>query len=200
MKSNVCRIEKGTKDLDAILRESEKVAVYNDLTHKQSLQLRLLCEEIDGMLPEIIDDFAGDLWIEFEDGVCKVNVSIEFAEFSVEKKQELVALATNKKNAAATGVVGKIRSAVENLFLNEDTMHMYAMSSESFYAASGYTLNMDNSYLWSLEQYRNMVQKDKTQSEAWDELEKSVIASVADDVIIGVKGKRANIVIVKKFA
>ena len=120
MKSNVCKIEKGTKDLAAILKESEKVAVYNDLTHKQTMQLRLLCEEIDGMLPEIIDDFEGDLWIEFEDGVCKVNVSIEFAEFSVEKKQELVALATNKKNAAATGVVGKIRSAVENLFLKQD--------------------------------------------------------------------------------
>ena len=27
MKSNVCKIEKGTKDLDAILKESEKVAV-----------------------------------------------------------------------------------------------------------------------------------------------------------------------------
>jgi hypothetical protein len=200
MKSNVCKIEKGTKDLAAILKESEKVAVYNDLTHKQTMQLRLLCEEIDGMLPEIIDDFEGDLWIEFEDGVCKVNVSIEFAEFSVEKKQELVALATNKKNAAATGVVGKIRSAVENLFLNEDTMHMYGMTSESFYAASGYTLNMDSSYLWSLEQYRNMVKGDEAQSDAWDELEKSVIASVADDVVIGVKGKRANIVIVKKFA
>ena len=38
------------------------------------------------------------------------------------------------------------------------------------------------------------------QAEAWDELEKSVIASVADDVIVGVKGKQANITIVKKFA
>ena len=56
MKSNVCKIENGTKDLDAILKESEKVAVYNDLTRKQSLQLRLICEEIDGMLPNIISD------------------------------------------------------------------------------------------------------------------------------------------------
>jgi hypothetical protein len=34
----------------------------------------------------------------------------------------------------------------------------------------------------------------------WDELEKTIIASVADDVIVGVKGKNANIIIVKKFA
>ena len=71
MKSNVCRIDNGTKDLAAILRESEKVAVYNELTHKQAMQLRLLCEEIDGMLPNIIDDFDGELWIDFDDGVCE---------------------------------------------------------------------------------------------------------------------------------
>ena len=69
MKSNVCRIENGTRDLTAILEESERVAEYNGLTHKQALQLRLLCEEIDGMLPHIIDDFDGELWIEFENGV-----------------------------------------------------------------------------------------------------------------------------------
>ena len=50
MKSNVCKIDKGNKDLELILKESEKVAVYNELNHKQTLQLRLLCEEIDGML------------------------------------------------------------------------------------------------------------------------------------------------------
>ena len=121
MKSNICKIEKGTKDLAAILRESEKVAVYNELTHKQALQLRLLCEEIDGMLPGIIDEFEGDLWIEFEEGVCKVNVSIHFNEFTVEKKDELIGIAKNKKNAAAVGIAGRIHSAVENFFLDEET-------------------------------------------------------------------------------
>jgi hypothetical protein len=42
--------------------------------------------------------------------------------------------------------------------------------------------------------------KREEKSEDWDELEKSVIASVADDVIVGVKGCRASITIVKKFA
>ena len=86
MNSNVCKIENGTKDLAAILKESEKVAVYNELTHKQTLQLRLICEEIDGMLPNIINDFSGDFWIDFENGVCKVNISLKFDEFTAEKK------------------------------------------------------------------------------------------------------------------
>ena len=205
MKSNVCKIENGTKDLAAILKESEKVAVYNELTHKQTLQLRLICEEIDGMLPNIIEDFSGDFWIDFEDGVCKVNVSLCFDDFSAEKKEGLVGIAKNKKNAAAVGIVGKIRSAIEDVFLLDDSYGGGDMSLESRYFVTEYYntmdhyLGMDYPCLWSLEQYRSTVKKEE-KTEAWDELEKSVIASVADDVIVGVKGKRADIIVVKNFA
>lgn len=199
MKSNVCKIENGTRDLAAILRESEKVAVYNDLTHKQTLQLRLICEEIDGMLPNMIDKFKGNLWIEFENGVCKVNISLRFDEFTADKKEALVGISKNQKNAAAVGIVGKIRSAIENVFLDEDAVRGFDMSTEAFYSTTEYYGHMNYSCIWSLDQYRSTIKK-KEKSAAWDELEKSVIASVADDVIVGVKGKQADIIIVKKFA
>ena len=197
MKSNVCKIEKGSKDLDAILKESEKVAIYNGLNQKQTLQLRLLCEEMDGMLPNIIDDFSGDIWFEFENGICKVNVSIQFDEFSFDKKERLISIAKNKKNAAAIGIVGKIRSVIEDFFLDGKSLQPYVVSSGLFNLATGYSEGVDYSYLWSLGQYKNTVKQE--QAEDWDELEKSIIASLADDVIVGVKGKQANIVIVKNF-
>ena len=199
MKSNVCKIEKGTRDLEAILKESERVAEYNGLSHKQALQLRLLCEEIDGMLPNIIDDFDGELWIDFEDGVCKVNVSITIPEFNTEKKEELIGIAKNKKNAAAVGIVGKIRDAIENFFMDEARTEAIALSSGYHALEVAYGEPVDYAYLWRLEQYRNSVKKEE-QADAWDELEKSVIASVSDDVIVGVKGRQANIIIVKAFA
>ena len=199
MKSNTCQIKNGTKGLAAILNESEKVAEYNGLTHKQNLQLRLLCEEIDGMLPNIVEKYEGTLWIEFEDGICKINVSIESSEFDSDKKEELIGISKNKKNAVTVGIVGKIRNAIKNFFLNHDTALAFATASENFYFAPEYSMGVDCTYLWSLEQYRNSVKKEE-QAEAWDELEKSVIASVADDVIVGVKGNQANITIVKKFA
>ena len=199
MKSNVCKINKGSEDLAAIFSESEKVAVYNGLTHKQALQLRLLCEEIDGMLPSVIDDFTGELWIEFEEGVCKVRVSLEPTKFTAAKKDELIALSKNKKNAAAVGVVGKIRSAIETFFLDEEAIRCCPFSSGVFTMATGFSEGVDYAFLWSLDQYRNKV-KEQQSAQEWDELEKSVIASVADDVIVGVKGKRADITIVKKFA
>ena len=199
MKSNVCKIEKGTRDLDAILKESEKVAEYNGITHKQTLQLRLLCEELDGMLPYIIDDFEGDFWIDSEKGECKINVSIKIPDFNIEKKDELISVAKSKKNAAAVGIVGKIRNTIEDFFLNEDAMAAFGATSNAVYLPTGFSEDTDYTYLWSLDQYRTEVKKE-VKPEAWDELEKSVIANVADDVIVGIKGKRADIIIVKNFS
>ena len=197
MISNVCKIEKGVKDLGAILRESEKVAVYNELNAKQAGQLRLLCEEVNGLLPNIVDDFDGEIWIEFEEGVCRVNVNIHFYEFTTDKKKQLIALAKNKKNAAAVGVVGKIRSAIENIFLAGNNVPVYDMATQ-FQFATAYSVGADYSCMWSLNGYRRYVKEEKV--EEYDELEKSIIASIADDVVVGVKGKDARIVIVKKFA
>ena len=198
MRSNICKIEKGTKDLDAILKESERVAEYNGLSHKQSLWLRLLCEEIDGMLPNIIDDFDGELWIDFEDGICNVNISIQIPEFNTSKKEELIGISKNKKNSAAVGIVGKIRDAIENFFLDEMSMDVLSLSPVTIEQGRGFGNAVDYGYAWRLQEYRSSVKKEE-QRAAWDELEKSVIASVADDVIVGVKGRRANITIVKKF-
>ena len=198
MKSNVCKIYKGTKDLEAIFKECEKVAVYNGLTAKQGLQLRLLCEELDGMLPNVINDFDGELWIEYEEGVCKVNVSIQMPNLDIAKKEELIGIAKSKRNAAAVGIIGKIRSAIEDFMLDEVAVNALAVMTESYNLSAERGGSVNYTHCWSLGDYRSTVKKEE--AEAWDELEKSVIASVADDVIVGVKGKQADIVIVKKFA
>lgn len=199
MKSNICKIEKGTKDLEAILKESEKVAAYNELTHKQTLHLRLICEELDGMLPEMVGDFDGKLWIEVEDGVCYVKAIIEIDSITAQRKEHILSVAKNKKNASAVGIVGKIRSAMENFFLDYEPADSGFMSSSTGGALTAYDMGWDYMYYWNLGEYRTSVSKEE-KADAWDELEKSVIASVADDITVGVKGSRAEITIVKKLA
>ena len=199
LKSNICKIEKGTRDLAAILAESERVAAYNGLDGKQTLQLRLLCEELDGMLPNIIGDFDGELWIELEDGVCKIHASVQIPELDTEKKEGLIAIARNRRNAAAVGLVGKIRDAIENLFLDKESMEALSLSTGSLGFGTGASEGVDYSYFWRLDEYRSSVSREE-QTEAWDELERSVIASVADNVTVGVRGKNATIVIMKSFA
>lgn len=198
MKSNVCKIENGIRNLEAILQESENVANYNGLNQNQTLQLRLLCEEIDGMLPKIIGDFDGEFWIEYENGICKMNISIEFSDFTIEKKKELISVATNKKNAAVKGLVSRICSAIEDFFLSEGNYEPYDMETSCYYLPSEFHTGVDYFNLWRLEQYKTTITQEENKEE-WDELEKSIIASIADDVIVGVKGRKANIIIVKKF-
>ena len=196
MISNICKIEKGTSDLSAILNESKKVAVYNELDEKQTLQLRLICEELDGMLPNIIDEFSGEFWIEFTNGVCKVIASVCFEEFTAEKKKELVKLSTYKKNACAVGLVGKIRSVIEDLVLDDEVSKKYDMAM-MFNSAMEYSVGTDTTCCWSLNKYRNTESNQTTKD--WDELEKSIVANLADDIIVGVKGKQATISVVKNF-
>ena len=197
MKSNVCKIEKGTLDLDAILSESEKVAVYNELDKNQTLKLRLMCEELDSMLPNIVDEFDGDFWIEFENGVCKINVSIKLEEVTASKKKALIDVSTSKKNSAYSGFFGKIRSFIEDYFLDSEQSKYYDMAG-LFNFANEYSTRMDCSYMCSLKQYKHILKQEEKQQE-WDELEKSIITSFADDVIVGVKDTQANIIIIKKF-
>lgn len=199
MRSNVCEIQRGGKELEGILRESEKVAAYCELSSKQALHLRLLCEELDGMLPEMIGDFDGKLWIEVEDGICKINVSLALDEISGERRKELIGIAKNKKNAAAVGIKGKIRAAAESLFLNDEVADAFAASAMSMDLSTGSYIDSDYSRCWSLNSYRSNV-KSAGAGDAWDELEKSVIAKVADDVVVGIKGKQVDIIVVKKFA
>ena len=195
MQSNICRIENGSLDLMTILKESEKVAVYNELTDGQASQLRLLCEEVDGMLPNIIDEFCGDFWIDFENGICKINILVKFEDFTSTKKKELIEIAKNKKNSASKGIWGKIRSALEDIFLDVDSYNAQNLV-RPFNCLNGYTLSNDYAYTWSLQNYK---QVNKTEDKEWDELEKSIITSLADDVIVGVKGKTASIIIIKNF-
>ena len=41
--------------------------------------------------------------------------------------------------------------------------------------------------------------QENSENEKWDELEKSIVAKLADDVIVGVRGKNVEIVIKKEF-
>ena len=52
---------------------------------------------------------------------------------------------------------------------------------------------------WSLSQYQTAVKENESSLENWDELEKSIIANLADDVTVGVKGDNVEMIIKKKW-
>jgi hypothetical protein len=74
----------------------------------------------------------------------------------------------------------------------------YIPHSEYLY---GYEMiDVHYTYAWTLDHYTEC-QRERSvdNSEEWDQLEKSIVAKLADDVIVGVRGKKVEIIIKKEF-
>ena len=79
MKSNICVIKRGGLGLENILREVEKVTDYNSLDQKEALRLRLLAEELVGMLPELVKNFEGCFWLQNNEKQYATRVCTKYA-------------------------------------------------------------------------------------------------------------------------
>lgn len=199
MKSNICAIEKGGLGLENILAEVEKVSSYNGLPKKEALRLRLLAEELAGMLPELVRSFEGYFWLENKGNKYELHTELSVDGLSKEKKQALIAVSATRKNAAASGFMGKIREIAENMLLHSETPDTSDLYSDEYLSNYG-AADISYSYAWTLEHYIEQ-QKEKPDAayEEWDQLEKSIVAKLADQVIVGVRGRKVEIVIQKEF-
>ena len=198
MRSKNCAIKKGGEGLKDVLAEVEKIADYNELPKKQTLRLSLLAEELVGMLPELVKNFEGSFWIQSKGTQYELHVELLVDSLSKERKEALIEVSANKKNAANTGFMGKIRDIAENMLLRseEDFGEVYAVDQE--YMTDYQSFDYHYTYAWTLNNYVSNKQE-STDSATWDELEKSIVAKLADDVIVGVRGKKVEIVIKKEF-
>ncbi|MBR6399867.1 MAG: hypothetical protein IKS17_01405 [Firmicutes bacterium] len=195
MKTDVFKLTGDRAELERMLDESEKAAKYSDLDKKQTIRLRLLAEELIGMVPELVEYVTGDFWIESEGKAFELHISATLDDMFSADRDKLMSLSKSGKNAAAKGIMGKIRSAFETMLFEYASLppeiyndyYTMGMMPEPYYYSS----------LWSLEQYRQAAEQNE---DAWDELEKSIVANLADDVVVGIKGKNVDIIVKKNFA
>lgn len=191
MQSDIIKISRSEDNLNKILSETQKTAEYARLTSKQSIKMRLIAEEFVGMMRELSQNFEGEFWIEREDLSFSFVAQIHINEvMDMQTKRKFIEVSSDKKNAAAKGIMGKIRDVVENLLYSENAM--YSASFISYQLETAVLLNDQ----WTLNRYKDA---ERNKPEPWDELEKSIIANLADDVIVSVKGKNVEIVIMKNF-
>ena len=198
MKSNICVIKRGGLGLENILTEVEKVTNYNNLNKKEALRLRLLAEELVGMLPELVKNFEGCFWLQNNENQYELHMELSVKGLSKEKKEQLRSVSANNKNAAAVGFMGKIRDIAENMLLfSDDPSRRSFFESDFLY---GYdAADIHYSYAWSLDYYMEKHRVKKNSENEWDELEKRIVAKLADDVIVGVRGENVEIIIKKNF-
>ena len=208
MKSNICKLNKDLTCLEAVLAEVEKVTTYNALEDKKALRLRLLAEELCGMLPGLIENFSGAFWAENEGDNYELHVELKADDMSIDLRDELISVSKSGKNVAAKGIMGKIRAVAETMLLaafDPDLAPMVAPG--EFYDYHGYNMGfgyivpemeaeLGGIYTWSLFDYKTAVE-DK--EDEYAELERSIVAKLADDIIVGIRGKNVEIVVKKSF-
>ena len=203
METNRIIIKNNGTGRDRLFEELEKFATYQELSYKETLRLRLLAEELLGMVEEIVGDFGAYFWIEGEDKDVSLHLET-YVEMDIAKREELLSVASSGKNMAARGVMGKL---LETYLLNYDEVSRYAADSGmNPFAYDDYGMmnaGMDwSTNYWSLDRYRSDVEEHRSETEgarAWDELEKSIVAKLADDVLVGIRSDKVKMIIKKKF-
>ena len=209
MKSNICKLNEDLTCLGTVLSEVEKVTAYNGLEDKKALRLRLLAEELCGMLPGLIQNFSGEFWAESNGDDYELHVKLKADDMSVELRDEIISVSKSGKNAAAKGVMGKIRAVAETMLLAAfDPTLQTPLPAGEFYDGQGFNMGFgyidpvisyETGYIysWSLFNYKSAVEE--KEEDAYAELERSIVAKLADDIIVGVRGNNVEIVVKKTF-
>ena len=168
---------------------------------KDKIHLRLIAEEMFGMVKTIAGDFEADFWIDDDDKAYYVHLNAAI-QMDSKIRSTLIETSTSKKNAAAKGIMGKIRDVFQAyMACRNDTV---TVMSEYYGGFSSCELSgmgaFSSANIWSLSCYKETVQGRKTDDtiEEWDELEKSIIANLADDVTVGINGNNVEMIITKK--
>ena len=201
MKTNVIRVDNEGNGMTEALNEVEKFAAYNSLDAKQALRLRLLGEEMMGLVRGIVGEFEAEFWAESRDGACELWLETSVLADGV-VRDELLKLSTDGRNFTAKGVMGKVRCVLQSFLVSNAVASEYLGgigSATSYGDVPGYGYDQ----MWSLCAYRDWVGKrvgsDAKVREDWDELEKSIVGKLADEVLVGVCGQRVQLVIRKRF-
>lgn len=196
MKSNVLQFTSEEAFTKGILEETEKCAIYNKLDKKSSLRLILLAEELTGMIPNMAEGFSGKFWLENDGTAYELHTVIRCDNVDYDMQEKFLSVSKSGKNAAARGIVGKIRSAIY-LMMTPDP-NAPANIGCFYHMEEGLSASSAFAYSWSLDNYILNV-RDKIQDNEWDEYEKSIIVKLADDVIVGVMGREVSIIVKKNF-
>lgn len=203
MKSDVIHVTNTGDGIALALQQAEAVAAFKSLAEKDGLHLRLLAEEMMGMLRALAGEKEADFWIEDEEGTFRLHLKAQ-VQMDSALREKLLSASTSGKNAAAKGVSGKIRDLFSRLLEGINDVDAYAAGFIPIYAdvmsvSAAVTVAQSTPYIWSFNQYKSGAAADSGKTEDWDELEKSVLAKVADEIEIAISGGFAEMIVYKKI-
>ena len=199
-------IDSSKMEEDKIAERAEELIGDLDLKKKDKLHMKLLFEETIGMLQAMVGEYHVALYMERYKNEACIKLTAK-TEMDADKKKSLIEVSKQHQNMFVKGFMDKVREVIENGLLNYDNVmkleQQYGLNMVG-YGSMGVYSNIDgladSGLMWSLEEYRQALQDasegDEGASQAWDELEKSIVASLAKDVLVGVQGNRVDMTLV----
>ena len=203
MKTESISISSNGTGRDSAMELTEKTGAYCGLDHKSTLRLRLLSEELIGLMHSFADDLLGEFWLEAKNDTVEVHLKTSIP-MDLKTRNEILSVSTSGKNAAAKGFMGSIREMISLMTLPDDP-ETKAMTEEAMgMMTMGCQLGTHaNNYSWALSTYVASIEseseKRKEAQEAKDDLERSIVANLADDVTVHIIGSDVELTIYKTF-
>ncbi|MCR5346292.1 MAG: hypothetical protein K6E38_00775 [Fretibacterium sp.] len=215
MQTEKIEIDNSGQGISRAMEEADQFAQTLQLSKKGRFHLRLLTEEALEMIQAVAGGFKATFWLEWRDsifrwsnnGTCALHIDA-VADLNYSGKQELISVSTEGRNTAPRGIMEKIRELVEaGLYGMEESLKFqteYGTGILDYGNLGMLDGGMSQAlYSWSMQKYKEGVAGSKSQNEvqaeAWDELEKSIIANIADEVRVGIRNGSVELVIVKEF-
>jgi hypothetical protein len=196
------------KDLSRELDRADDIIDELSLEGKNAIHAKLVFEETLGMLAQMIENYKAVVWLEkYKNSFCLKLVAK--TEMDYDKKNDLLSLSSDHKNNSIKGFMDKIGDIIQNGLLNYENVANLSreyggiIDCGSLGMYSGMEGISEYGMMWSLNDYRDSLEyaksSDDASKNAWDELEKSIVANIASDVIVGVKGDKVEMTIICKM-
>ena len=201
MKSDVIAVSSRHDQIEEALKQAEKTAAFKGLSRKGTLHLVLLTEEMMGLMRSITGETEGKFWIEDEDGVFQLHLQVTTPMNSM-KRERLLSSSSSGKNESAKGLMGRLRDVFDRSADEDVSAFTSPMLLPGAYE---YSEKAGLNWEWSMTHYQQelaslVAMRDEAARKAWDEMEKSVVSHVADEVKVSIRGRSAEMIIIKKIA
>ena len=207
MQTDKITIDNSGIGMKEVLSEAERFAEYLQMDKKDSLRIRLLTEEALGMVRGVVGKLRGYFWMEAS-GEKDFKIHIEtVGHLDREKRKELIAVSFDGKNESDRGFMRKLLALAQHGGQEEAAAEEDPSMEQFRSLGQGRPEAGPGDATWLLSVFRKNVReragsdkKTATETSHLEDLEKSIVASIADDVKVYARKDGAEIVIEKSLS
>lgn len=215
-KTPLVRVFLDDNGIERAMEETSRLGELNGLSKKEVMRLRLLGEEMIRLVSGFVGDNALTYWVEHKQKEYRVHVGADVI-MTNQRKKKLIALSTSGKNDAYQSFSDSIRGMIISMVVKDnDVRNKNTLPSGKEVLTED--IEQASIFSWSLKKHRmqmeiNKQNKKKAKAEgenkegenkeenviAWEELEHSIIAKIADDIRISISNTNVEVIAFKVF-